>query len=174
MTFNKLRREIVYGGDSNDDARRETPPRENARRGRREDDGSILILLLGYTVIALMLIAVLAAATGLYLAERRLVALADAAALTAAEHYDLASATLRNGAVEVPLDREEVEASVRHYIERADASHFVDLEVVSAETRDGKSVEVELRAGWSPPLVSDLIPDLVELRASSRARAALG
>lgn len=132
------------------------------------------MLLLGYTVIALMLIAVLAAASSLYLAERRLVALADAAALTAAEHYDLSSAQLRDGRVEVQLDDANVDESVRHYIGQIDSTHFLSLEVVRAESHDGKSVEVELRAMWSPPIVSELLPELVELRASSSARATLG
>lgn len=144
------------------------------RRARRDDDGSILVLLLGYTVIGLMLIAVLAAASSIYLAERRLVALADAAALTAAEHYDLSSAQLRDGRVEVQLDDANVDESVRHYIGQIDSTHFLSLEVVRAESPDGKSVEVELRAMWSPPIVSELLPELVELRASSSARAALG
>ena len=132
------------------------------------------MLLLGYTVIGLMLIAVLAAASSLYLAERRLVALADAAALTAAEHYDLSSAQLRDGRVEVQLDDANVDESVRHYIGQIDSTHFLSLEVVRAESHDGKSVEVELRAMWSPPIVSELLPELVELRASSSARATLG
>lgn len=139
----------------------------------RDENGSVLLLILGYAVIALMVTAVLAGATGLYVAQRRLTAIADAAALSAAEAYDLSTARLNGNTVEVALSLESVDANVRDYVRILGNDRFESLEVVSATTPDGRSVQVTLAARWQVPLVSELLPTTVDLTATSSARGVL-
>jgi hypothetical protein len=58
-------------------------------RERRDEDGSVLPLLLGYVVLALAVIFVCTCATDLYITQKRLDSLADAAALAGADGFTL-------------------------------------------------------------------------------------
>ena len=60
-------------------------------RGLRRDDGSILPLVLLGAFLGLTLIIVAIGATSLYLERKRLLSLADGAALAGAEAFDLAA-----------------------------------------------------------------------------------
>ncbi len=160
--------------------RRRVTGLENASAGteqkhseNRDENGSVLLLILGYAVIALMVTAVLAGATGLYVAQRRLTAIADAAALSAAEAYDLSTARLNGNTVEVALSPESVDVNVRDYVRILGNDRFESLDVVSATTPDGRSVQVTLAATWKVPLVSELLPTTVDLTATSSARGVL-
>ena len=62
------------------------------RRADADDEGSVLILTLGYAVLAIAVILVCTAATSLYLAQKQLDAVADAAALAAADGFELSVA----------------------------------------------------------------------------------
>ncbi len=53
--------------------------------GPRRDDGQVTILVIGFVVVVLALIAVVVSATQVHLERTRLAALADLAALDAAE-----------------------------------------------------------------------------------------
>lgn len=154
--------------------RRRAAAADRSDRPDPGERGSILILILGFAVVAIMAIGVLASATGLYLAERRLVSIADAAALAAAESYDLDTAVVQGGTVSASLAPADVEASARSYVDRLGADRFEALELVSATSPDGRGAEVTVRAVWRPPILGELLPARVELRATGEARAALG
>ena len=64
--------------------------RRRARLADGDDEGSVLLLTLGYAVLAIAVILVCVDATSLYLAQKRLDALADAAALAGADGFTLA------------------------------------------------------------------------------------
>ena len=55
----------------------------------RDDEGSILPLVLGYALLAVALVFVCVCATDLYISQKRLDALADAAALAGADGFTL-------------------------------------------------------------------------------------
>src|SRR4051794_40876633 len=57
---------------------------------RHDDEGTIMLLTLGFTVIALMLVLVVAAATQVHLQRMRLTHVADEVALDAADSLDVA------------------------------------------------------------------------------------
>jgi len=145
-----------------------TPPRRLTRRGEGEDDdeGSVLILTLGYAVLAIVVILVCTAATSLYLAQKQLDAVADAAALAAADGFDLSV-----------VDGEPVaaltDAGVRREAEQMMAALDPGVRLVSATTSDGLSARVEVAGQWHPPIVTMFVPDGLALEATATSRSAL-
>ena len=131
-----------------------------------DDDGSVLILTLGYAVLALAVILVCTAATSLYLAQKQLDAVADAAALAAADGFELSVvggepvATLTDAGV-----RREALAMIGEIGD--------DARLVSATTPDGVSARVTVAGEWHPPIVTVFVPDGVALEATATSRTAL-
>ncbi|WP_144873613.1 hypothetical protein [Microbacterium sp. 1.5R] len=135
-------------------------------RVRGDDSGSVLLLTLGYALLALTLIIVAAMATDLYIAQKRLDALADAAALAGADGFilevegDVVRARLTDGGV-----REQVTAVLDGMPGRA--------ALVAATAPDGLSARVTITADWHPPLASLFVPEAVRLEATATSRTAL-
>jgi uncharacterized membrane protein len=139
--------------------------RGTQRRGP-DDEGSVLILTLGYAVLALVAILVCTAATSLYLAQKRLDAVADAAALAAADGFEL---TIRDGAPVASLS----DAAVREQAHVMVSQIGGGATVVSAETPDGVSARVTVAGAWHPPVVTFFVPDGLALQATATSRTAL-
>lgn len=135
---------------------------------RRTDDteGSVLLLTLGYALLALALIFVTVCATDLYIAQKRLDALADAAALAGADGFTLA---VDGEAVRADLTDEGVASQAEALLEEMPA----EVTLVSATAPDGHSARVRLAVDWKPPLVSIFVPDGVRLEATGTSRTAL-
>jgi hypothetical protein len=139
-------------------------PRRPAPRG--DDQGSILLLTLGYALLALVAILVCANATSLYLAQKRLDSLADAAALAGADGFSITSA---GGEPLAELEDDAV------FIQ---ASEIVDAvgdgaTLLSAGTPDGLSARVTVATAWHAPIVSLFVPDGVPLASTATSRTAL-
>ncbi|WP_225753961.1 pilus assembly protein TadG-related protein [Actinotalea sp. Marseille-Q4924] len=144
------------------------------------DDGQIMLLSLCYAVIALLLVTVVVSASGVHLERKRLLAVADQAALAAADsmgedaYYgrDPARATADDGLV--VLTETAVRTAVQEHLERSPgAARLTGLVVVGTST-DGRTAEVTLGAVARPPLISWVTAawsDGIALRATSRARA---
>ncbi|WP_203579789.1 pilus assembly protein TadG-related protein [Microbacterium hibisci] len=136
------------------------------RRHGADDEGSVLLLTLGYGVLAIAVILVCTAATSLYLAQKQLDAVADAAALAAADGFELSVvdgepvATLTSDGV-----RREAEAMV--------GAVATDARLISATTPDGVSARVTVAGSWHPPVVTMFVPDGVALEATATSRTAL-
>lgn len=137
-------------------------------RARRapDDEGSVLILTLGYAVLAIVAILVCVAATSLYLAQKRLDAVADAAALAAADGFELAVVD------DAPVARLTDDA-VRAQAELMVAEIGGDAALVAAGTPDGVSARVTVAGTWHPPIVTLFVPDGVALEATATSRTAL-
>ncbi|GAA5100472.1 hypothetical protein GCM10025760_37890 [Microbacterium yannicii] len=126
----------------------------------------MLILTLGYAVLAIAVILVCTAATSLYLAQKQLDAVADAAALAAADGFELSIvggepvATLTDARV-----RREADAMVESIGERA--------HLVAATSPDGVSARVTVAGQWHPPIVTIFVPDGVALESTATSRTAL-
>lgn len=147
-------------------------------RGRVDgDDGQVMILALAFGLLAILLVTVVVSATAVHLERKRLLALADLAALEAADAVDPARYYGAPGPQDVllPLTEEDVRASVEEYLSTAPAAvAFEDLEIVRATTEDGRTAVVTLRAVARLPLLSVATAgwsDGVELVVTSRARA---
>lgn len=131
-----------------------------------DDEGSVLILTLGYAVLAIAVILVCIAATSLYLAQKQLDAVADAAALAAADGFELSIvggepfATLTDAGVH--------QAAAAMVGEIGD-----DARLIAATTPDGVSARVTVAGDWHPPIVTVFVPDGVALEATATSRTAL-
>lgn len=132
---------------------------------RSDDEGSILLLTIGYAVLALALVFVCVDATSLYLAQKRLDAVADAAALAGADGFT------------VTVDGAGAAATLTDDGVRAQAADLVaalgTATLVSAETPDGVSARVTVTATWHPPILALFVPEGVALRATATSRNAL-
>ncbi|OAN37432.1 hypothetical protein [Microbacterium sp. H83] len=131
-----------------------------------DEEGSVLLLTLGYAVLAIALILLCTCATDLYIAQKRLDAVADAAALAGADGFVLA------------VDGDDVRAALTDAGVREQASVVVaamsrEGVLVSATAPEGVSARVTVAADWHPPIVSVFVPDGIRLEATGTSRTAL-
>ncbi|MDX2377904.1 pilus assembly protein TadG-related protein [Microbacterium sp. LRZ72] len=144
------------------------PPRQR----NTDDEGSVLVLTLGYAVLAVALLVVAVNATSLALAQHRLEAVADAAALAGADGFELHLAA-DDGEPVVVLADADVHAQAAALVSvAADAGD--DVRLVDAGTPDGVSARVVVASTWRPILLSPFVPGGVALSAEAIARTAAG
>ncbi|MFJ4046660.1 pilus assembly protein TadG-related protein [Microbacterium sp. NPDC089987] len=140
--------------------------RDRTRASLADDEGSVLPLVLGYVLLAIAVIFVCVCATDLYIAQKRLDSLADAAALAGSDGFTLQA------------DGEGVRAELADEGVREQAAAVIDAvgsgaSLMSAGTPDGVSARVTVAAAWHPPLFSPFVPDGVPLEATATSRTAL-
>lgn len=123
-------------------------------------------LILGYLVLAIALIWVCVCATDLYIAQKRLDSVADAAALAGADGFRL---QVDGAGIRARLDDADVAEQAAAVIAVLDDG----TELVSASSPDGLSARVIVKATWSPPLLSDLVPAVVSIRSTGTSRTSL-
>jgi len=137
----------------------------------RRDDGSILPLTIFFGFLALLLVLLVVAASSLYLERKRLFALADGAALVGAEAFELADVQQTATGARPRLRSSDVASAVTGFVAGSAGSRFESLEVLRAESADGRSATVELAAYWRPPVVSLLVPDGFRIEVTAVARS---
>ncbi|AXL12640.1 hypothetical protein DXT68_11175 [Microbacterium foliorum] len=133
---------------------------------RTREDGSVLLLTLGYALLALALIFVTVCATDLYLAQKRLDALADSAALAGADGFTL---VVEGESARAVLTDEGVREQVDEVLSAMPGGAVRE----SATTPDGISARVTITIDWHPPLISSFVPDGVRLESTGTSRTAL-
>ncbi|KJL23761.1 hypothetical protein RN51_01296 [Microbacterium oxydans] len=136
------------------------------RSGIEQDEGSVLLLTLGYVLLALAVIFVCVCATDLYIAQKRLDALADSAALAGADGFTLA---VRDGTVRAEL----TDAFVEEQADALVAALPGEASLVAAGTPDGVTARITVAGEWHPPLVSLFVPEGVPLESTATSRTAL-
>lgn len=153
-----------------------------------------MLLVLGYTVVVLLLVTVVAGATSVHLTRHRLMALADAAALDAADALDVpafyatgvpATAVPATGADPqaapfdpVPLSDASVRTSVTEYLAVAAPLQGFPAPALGAGTGspDGVTAQVTLTTTARIPLVSAVLRPWaggLRVTVTARARAAV-
>ena len=137
----------------------------------RGDDGSILPLTVFFGFLALVLVLVVVAATSLYLERKRLFGLADSAAVVGAESFDLATVEATASGARPRLRSPDVASAVTGFVRGPAGARFESLEVLRAETTDGRSATVELAAYWRPPVVTLLVPEGFRIEVTAVARS---
>ncbi|WP_423494059.1 hypothetical protein IM711_11250 [Microbacterium esteraromaticum] len=131
-----------------------------------DDTGSILPLILGYLLLAIAVVLTCVCATDLYIAQKRLDSLADAAALAGADGFVL---RVDGGDVRAEL----TDAGVYEQADAVIAALDQGAHLVSAGTPDGVSARVTVAVTWHPPLLSPFVPGGVPLEATGTSRTAL-
>ncbi|WP_256220994.1 hypothetical protein [Microbacterium sp. AR7-10] len=126
----------------------------------------MLPLVLGYAMLAIAVIFVGVCATDLYIAQKRLDSLADAAALAGSDGFTLEA---EGEGVRAELTDDGVRDQASAVIGAVDSA----ASLVSAGTPDGVSARVTVAAAWHPPLLSPFVPDGVPLEATATSRTAL-
>ena len=147
-----------------------------------------MLLVLGYTVVVLLLVTVVAGATSVHLTRHRLMAVADAAALDAADALDVpafytsgVAATSVDPQVPVdpvPLSDASVRASVAQYLAVAAPLQSFPAPALGAGTGspDGVTAQVTLTTTARIPLVSAVLRPWaggLPVTVTARARAAV-
>lgn len=140
------------------------------------DDGQVMILSILYVVLALLLVTAVASASSVHLERKRLLSLADSAALAGATALDPGAYYARagDGVAEVVVTDASVRRAVDEHLSAAPGADLDDLEVLHAGTSDGRTAEVTLTALTRPPLltwVTAAWSDGIRLEVSARARA---
>ncbi len=139
----------------------------------RRDDGSVLPLLLVYALVAAAMVVVAIDTTTAFLARRSLAALADGAALAAAQSVD-DPRFYAGGNADLPLSVAAVRGAVGDYLAAAEADPSVQWDVVT----DGTTVTVSLRRQVALPFVrllgvvgAEYADGRVPVAAAAHARA---
>lgn len=140
--------------------------RRRLRAAARGEDGSVLPLTLGYAALALIAVFVCVDATSLYLGQKRLDALADAAALAGADGFTLA---LIGGEPVAELTDAAVHAQASALVGAVGGTAVL----ISAVTPDGVSARVTVADDWRPPILTVFAPDGVPLESTATSRTAL-
>ncbi|MDR6988943.1 hypothetical protein J2Y66_003451 [Paenarthrobacter nitroguajacolicus] len=144
-------------------------PAANAR-----EDGQIAVLFIGFVVLALLLVTVVTAVSAVYLEHKKLLSLADGAALAAADSFMVGDMGTTSQPA-TPLVDERVRAAAGSYLVGSDAYTRHDHLVVAAGTgsESGGTAVVVLAAVAHPPVISFLLPEGIPLEARSVARSSL-
>jgi uncharacterized membrane protein len=143
----------------------------------------VLPLILVYLLVVFLMVTVAADAASVHLQRNRLVSLADAAALDAADALDAerfyragAGTIAEDGTGVVPVSDDTVRDSVTTFLLAAQsAARFEDLAVVDPTgSPDGRVVQVTLTARARLPVLAVVVAawsDGIPLTVTSRARA---
>lgn len=138
---------------------------------RRGDEGSILPLVAAFSGLALALILVAAAASSLYLDNKRLYSLADGAALAGAQSFALDDVSFDGDRVRARLESPSVEQAAADFL--VVAPQTVDeVTLVRAGTDDGVTASVTVAGVWRAPFLAPFFPEGVPIEATSVARTA--
>lgn len=151
-----------------------TPPAGRLRAVLRDEGGSTLPLAIFFMFLAVVVILGVMGATSLYIERKRLLTLADGAALAGAEAFELTAVTPTDAGLRVTLDSADVGAAAADYLSEAPHGSLEGIRLESAESPDGRSAEVALSAWWRPPVLVLVLPDGIRLDVTSTARSVFG
>lgn len=145
--------------------------------GKRQDGeaGQITVMILGFVSLALLVTTVVIGISSVYLEHKRLLSLADGAALAAADSYNLGEVETRGGPPSASLNAARVRNVAADFVARSPGStRFDGLAVAPATgTPDGTTAVVVLTAVVHPPVANFLVPGGIPIEASSTARSRL-
>lgn len=131
----------------------------------RDDRGSVLLLGIGLVAVCLLAIATLVDASAAFLQRQQLQAVADAAALAAAQSVDL-PAYYENGASPATrLAPSAVPARVDGYLERSWGASGIDGLRVDRAWSDGEQVLVALSCPIRLPFLPHLLGGTVSVES---------
>ncbi|WP_350224948.1 pilus assembly protein TadG-related protein [Arthrobacter sp. efr-133-TYG-104] len=140
---------------------------------RAGERGQLTVLIVGFVLLSLLLATVVMAASAVYLEQKRLLSLADGAALAAADSFIVGDIGGESAPATTLVD-ERVVSSANSYLASVDAFAAHDQLKIGPGTGSdpGGTAVVELTAVAHPPVVSFLVPDgvVVEVKSTARSR----
>lgn len=142
---------------------------------RHAEDGQVTVLIIGYILVSLLVISVMLAASAVYIEHKKLLSLADGAAVTAADSYGLGEVRTDTENPAPSLDSGAVRDSAGRYLQRTNAAARFSTLALDPGTGapDSRTARVVLTAVVHPPVVSFLLPDGVSITAVADARSNL-
>ena len=148
----------------------------NRLRLARSDEGTIGILTLGFTVLALMLILVVSAASAVHLTRLRLTHLADELAEDAADAVDTGGYFdgPGTGLASIDLATAAMTSAVQRHVDERGVDHLEGVHLVSVETLDDSTARITIEVTVYPLFgVEALMPfaDGITLRATGESRS---
>jgi uncharacterized membrane protein len=150
--------------------------RASASAGRqRDEEGQVAVLIIGFVAISLLVLTVVMAASAVYIERKKLLSVADGAALAAADTFTLADVETGEGAPVPRLSDGAVHSAVQRYLAETGAAGRFNGLAVSGGTGspESRTAHVELSAVVHPPMVNFLVPDGVPITVFSDARSEL-
>jgi acyl-coenzyme A thioesterase PaaI-like protein len=132
--------------------------------------GSILPLVAGAVLLGIVMVLGVSAATSLLIERGRLFALADSAAVVAAESFDPERVTNTASGVQVRMTSAEVRAHTVSYLQAVGEGSLTGVVVERAVSVNGRTVEVTLSSLWQPPVLSQFFPSSMRIAVSARAQ----
>lgn len=148
---------------------------ERAATCEDRESGQITIMVIGYLLLSLLVAVVVMAVSAVYIEHKKLLSVADGAALSAADTFKVASIQAEEGEPAPALDSPSVARAAAGYLERSDAgARFNELDVDAATgAPDPRTARVVLTAVVHPPVVNFVVPDGIPIVATADARADL-
>lgn len=144
-------------------------------RGKgKHDDGHIMVLLIGFVLLALLLTTVVAAASSLYLGHKKLLSMADGAALAAADTFVLNGGTASADPGTLLTDQ-GVSAAAAAYLAESPTPQSLAGIALAAGTgaADGRTAQVSLTGVVHPIFINFLVPEGIPITVTGTARAQL-
>lgn len=138
------------------------------REKHANEEGSVTVLSIGVMVLCLLLIFLSSVVYSSLQIRSRIQTIADAAALTGANAYDLEDIEIINGAPSLELADAKVRQAITDYLNKIQIPE--ELNLYSIEVRAPATVAVTLKGIWHPPFVGLLFPDGIPIQETATAR----
>lgn len=132
----------------------------------------MLPLAAGLVALSLTFLYGIASLTTLTIERHRLMALAESTALAASESFDPGDLRMGSGELVVPLTRRGVGERASRYLEEVSAQH-TNLQLLAADTPDGRRARIVLRSTWVAPWTTEFIPLQIEVTVEAFSRAVI-
>lgn len=138
------------------------------------DQGQIMVLMTGFVLIALLLVSVVAAASSLYLGHKKLLSMADSAALAGADTFALNGANSTDSPNTL-LSNSGVTGAAQGYLDTSTTPQSLSGIYLDqgTGTPDGHTAEITLTGMVHPFLISIFVPAGIQITVTSTARAQL-
>ncbi|NKX53857.1 hypothetical protein HGG74_04740 [Arthrobacter sp. E918] len=135
----------------------------------------MLLLTIGLAVLCLLVATVVMAASAVYVEHKKLLSLADGAALAAADTFTLGDVEDSSGAPLPVLDDAGVRRAAQRYLAETGAAERFSALAVGPGTGspEGRTAHVSLSAVVHPPVVNFLVPSGIRISAAGDARSEL-
>lgn len=148
---------------------------QRAKACSGHEDGQVMILIIGYVLLSLLVVTVVMAISSVYIEHKRLLSVADSAAVAAADTFSLGEIEMSGNTPVTVLTDGAVTDAVTSYLNRTAASgQFHSLNIVPATgTSDSRTAHVVLSAVVHPPVVNIFVPDGIPITVVSDARSQL-